>query len=83
MQGAWFEGVSKEKKQEFKELVQSAKIVLDKLQEMVYNRINNGERVSQADYDSPSWAYKQADRNGYLRAYREFLSLLDVSDREQ
>lgn len=27
------------------------------------------QEIQTADYDSPSWAYKQADRNGAKRAY--------------
>lgn len=29
-----------------------------------------------ADYDSPSWAYKQADQNGYNRAIDDVLNLI-------
>lgn len=32
--------------------------------------------VNRNDYDNPSWAYKQADYNGELRAYTKILQLL-------
>lgn len=33
-------------------------------------------RTSSADYDSPAWAYKQADAIGYARAISKIISLL-------
>jgi uncharacterized protein YutD len=35
------------------------------------------ERLSKVDYATGSWAYKQAELNGYERGIVEFLSLLD------
>lgn len=32
------------------------------------------------DYDTPSWAYKQADQNGYNRAIRSVLKLIKLED---
>lgn len=32
------------------------------------------------DYDTPSWAYKQADQNGYNRAIRSVLKLIKQED---
>ena len=34
------------------------------------------ECISKDSYNSPSWAYMQADYNGYERAINEFISLL-------
>lgn len=34
-------------------------------------------RVSADGYDSPAWAFRQADASGYERAIREFISLLE------
>ena len=36
---------------------------------------------SSADYDSPSWAYKQADRIGYNRALNQVLDIINL-DKE-
>lgn len=33
-------------------------------------------RITSEGYDSPSWAYKQADASGYERAISEIISLL-------
>lgn len=83
MRTEWFSHLPNQaEKEQFKKTVLASKIVLDRLQEICYNKIKNGEKTSETDYDSPSWAYLQADRNGFLRAYREILTLLNVSDKE-
>ena len=33
-----------------------------------------------SDYESPSWAYKQADTIGYNRALTELLDLMEFND---
>jgi hypothetical protein len=33
-----------------------------------------------SDYDSPSWAYKQADQNGYNRALNDIIQLLNLKE---
>jgi hypothetical protein len=35
------------------------------------------EKLSKESYESPAWAYKQADFNGYKRAMLEIISLLE------
>jgi len=50
----------------------------------VYNIVKEAEKVRINDYDSPSWSHKQADQNGYVRALREVMLLLEVNpDREK
>lgn len=39
-------------------------------------RVNAEQRISN-DYSSPSWGYAQADKNGYERACRELISMLE------
>lgn len=84
MQTKWFSSLPKSEQEDFKKLVLGSKKVLDKLHEICYNTIQNEVKTQEADYDSPSWAFKQADRNGYIRAYRELLALVDLdSDKER
>jgi hypothetical protein len=66
----------KDEQDGFKREVKSAKNVLDKLEQIVQNRIK--QIVITDDYDSPSWAYKQADRNGYNRALTEIINILHL-----
>jgi hypothetical protein len=72
----WFMDLPKDEQEGFKREVKSAKNVLDKLEQIVQNRIK--EIVITNDYDSPSWAYKQADRNGYNRALTEIINILHL-----
>lgn len=38
-------------------------------------------RISSNDYDSPAWAYKQADAVGYARAIAKVISILSDSKK--
>ena len=40
-------------------------------------KVIDAESVTKDGYDSPSWAYKQADIIGYKRAVKEIISLLE------
>lgn len=82
MQTRWFSNVPKDEQEDLKKLVLGSTKVLDKLKEICYNMCIVGNQPDTQDYDSPSWAYKQADRIGYLRALREIISLVDVSDHD-
>jgi hypothetical protein len=66
----------KDEQDGFKREIKSAKNVLDKLEQIVNSKIK--EIVIANDYDSPSWAYKQADRNGYNRALTEIINILHL-----
>ena len=81
MQTVWYQHLrNKEEQENFKKIVESSKITLDRLTEIVYTISKSGESHSAEDYDSPSWAYKQADRNGYLRALNTILKLIDIKE---
>ena len=74
MKTIWFMDLPKDKQEGFKRQVTSAKDVLEKLEEIVRYKLK--DVVLTDDYDNPSWAYKQADRNGYNRALTEVLNIL-------
>ena len=76
MKTIWFMDLPKDEQEGFKREVKSAKSVLDKLEQIVQKKIK--EIVVVDDYDSPSWAYKQADRNGYNRALTEIINILHL-----
>lgn len=67
---------NEEERTKFKETVLNSQKVLDKLREIVYNMSIDRERVKSTDYDSPSWAYKQAHLNGEQEAYRKVIEIL-------
>jgi len=72
----WFMDLPKDEQEGFKKQVKSAKDVLEKLEQIVKHKIK--EIVVSDDYDSPSWAFKQADRNGYNRALTEIINILNL-----
>jgi hypothetical protein len=76
MKTIWFMDLPKDEQEGFKKEVKSAKNVLDKLEDIVRSRLK--DIVVTEDYDSPSWAFKQADRNGYNRALMEIINILNL-----
>lgn len=81
MDNRWYSNLPKAEQEEFKKLVLGNRKVLDRVKEICYNTIQSGVLPSAEEYDSPSWAYKQADRNGYLRAYKEIMNLATLDKR--
>ena len=74
MKTIWFMDLPKDQQEGFKRQISSSKDVLEKLENILKDKIK--EVVLSDDYDSPSWAFKQADRNGYNRALTEVLNIL-------
>ena len=64
-----------EERKNFADYVRNSKDLLDRLQDLCYNYIQDAEKSSSNDYDSPSWAYKQADKVGYIRAMKQIIEL--------
>lgn len=81
MQARWYQHRPKGEHDEVKNIVVNSQKVLDILGEVCYNTIQNGVKTNVVDYDCPSWSHKQADLNGYLRAYREILQLTNLDKR--
>jgi|TARA_R110000796_G_scaffold172673_1_gene289660 hypothetical protein len=80
MKAAWFkECKSIKEKQAVRQALQSNKESLDRLKEILEPMLK--DTTPAADYDSPSWAYKQADRNGFNRAVTTVLDLINL-DKE-
>lgn len=78
----WLRGLTAEERQEMKLLVVNSEKLLDKLKKIVYNMCTKKEEVSLDNYDTPSWAYRQAHQNGEAAAYRKILSMLTIIERE-
>jgi len=80
MKASWFkECKTKEDKEQVRELLYSNKEGFDRLKDILEPMLK--EALPTADYDSPSWAYKQADRIGYNRALTTVLELINL-DKE-
>ena len=71
-----------EEKEEFKKYVENSSTLLDRLTEIIKNKINSAEatRLLEKDYSLTSWPFKQADLNGYLRALKEIKDLTKRKD---
>ena len=81
MQTRWYQHRPKAEQDEVKNIVVNSQKLLDILGEICYNTIQSGIKTQETDYDCPSWSHKQADQNGYLRAYNEILQLTNLDKR--
>lgn len=80
MKSYWFkECKTKEEKDKVRQTILSNRQSLDRLKEILEPMLK--ETAPTADYDSPSWAYKQADRIGYNRALTSVLDIINL-DKE-
>lgn len=80
MKSSWFkECKTNEEKFAVRQAVLSNRESLDRLRQILEPMLK--EIPPTADYDSPSWAYKQADRIGYNRALTQVLELINL-DKE-
>lgn len=74
----WFsdcEGDSKKIEERRKKLLQFSEIC-GIIENVIEKKIENLDSVTEKDYESPSWAYKQAHINGEKQAYKEILDLI-------
>lgn len=71
-----------EEKEEFRKYVNNSSALLDRLTEIVNIKIAaaEGRRLSEKDYALATWGFKQADLNGYLRAWHEIKTLTQRKD---
>lgn len=80
MKTAWLKDCkTKKEKEAVNQVLQSNRESLDRLKEILEPMLK--DTTPAADYDSPSWAYKQADRNGFNRAVTTVLDLINL-DKE-
>ena len=71
----WTSNLNGKPKKDFEDVVKNSSMLLDRLTEIVEQQIESIQNTSKEDYDNSAWAYKQADRNGQVRAYRDILKL--------
>ena len=80
MKASWFkECKTNADKEQVRKLLNSNKEGFDRLKDILEPMLKDA--LPTADYDSPSWAYKQADRIGYNRALTTVLDLINL-DKE-
>lgn len=76
MDHRWIKGLTGEDKAKRKKEVLALRTTLDEIADILEDNLEEGT----PDYDSPSWAYHQADRNGANRKLREVIKFLRIKD---
>lgn len=78
MKSTLTKGMNEQDKSEFRQSFVAAKSVRDRLTEVLNESIDSlhQAQLNDDDYDSPSWATKQADRLGQIKAHKKLLNLL-------
>jgi hypothetical protein len=80
MKAIWFKSCkTKEDKDALRQSIISNRASLEALEGILESMLK--EAPATDDYESPSWAYKQADRIGYNRALNQVLDLINL-DKE-
>jgi len=71
----------KSAKEDFEKLLRNSTISLGRLREILEEKLTALDRseVKSDVYDSPNWAYKQADVNGMRRVLMNIIALLDFT----
>jgi len=85
MQPKWTSHLrDKEEKDRFAKYLLSSRGVIDRLLVITKDMELelDGKELSPEAYDSPSWASKQADNNGYRRCLRRIQTLLTLDPKE-
>ena len=77
MQSRWFKGITNaEEKEKRRQEVLGYRNAFDALKEILVEDFEEGT----PDYNSPSWAYEQADRNGANRMLKRVLTLIEIKE---
>lgn len=76
LQGKWFiDCKTQEEKDKREQTVRNSRFILDILTKLIENELKELSARKIADYDCPSWAYQQADKNGAISALSKILLL--------
>lgn len=78
MKTSWCSGLEEDAKKQMKGYFNSSVLLRERLEHLLKEKIRvRGNNVMELkEFDKPSWAYKQADRNGYERAMLEIIELI-------
>lgn len=74
-----------EEKERFKKYVLGNRTLLERLSSILdqWERELTSEELSPRSYESPSWAFEQADTNGYRRCLRDVQKILTLDQKEK
>lgn len=74
----WFKGLDEKEIEERKKHLLANKKTLDIVRDIVYNMGIGAGRVTEKDYDCPSWSHKQAHTNGLKEAFQRIEKLVSL-----
>ena len=76
----WASHLQGEEKKKFEELVIHNTTLLRRLTDIISRKIDtaNKKNLSKQGYEDSTWAFKQADHVGYVRALNEILQLTNI-----
>lgn len=79
MKTSWKKGLDAQQASDIEQRFKEAGLVRRRLDVLLREMIEEKRNGSVAErlYDSPNWAYLQADRAGYERALRDVISLIE------
>lgn len=80
MKNSWTQGLSEQQEQEVRKEYAQSPVLRERLKTLLDAKIavSDGNAQSKVNYEKPSWAYYQADANGYKRAINEIISLIST-----
>jgi hypothetical protein len=78
----WTRGLRQDRKENVEKLIRNSHIVLSRLKEIIEEDLKELNKHTEADYDNPSWGFKQAHVNGKQDYARSMLSLLNFLERK-
>lgn len=78
MKTAWRKGLDAQLKDDIEAAFKSGATLRGRLTEMLVDKYTTADTTSMKvdAYDSPGWAYRQADIAGYKRALNEVINLI-------
>lgn len=78
MQTRWFKGLDKQAEADLRVGLLASINVLTRMETLLHEELEASQatQCSKDLYDSPSWAYQQADSIGQQRAFRKILRLI-------
>ena len=82
MQSRWFKGLDDTQKGELRSTLLLSNFVFSRLSKLIQEDLDaciKGQE-SKDRYESPVWAYLQADYIGKIRAYKEILRLINIKE---
>lgn len=78
MKTVWTNGLTEQQEKEVRSEYAHSPVLRERLSKILRDKVDVSDTAAQAkvNYEKPSWAYYQADANGYKRAINEIISLI-------